>query len=479
MCFTERLAKGIHPDSDQGSPLRTPDQKSGQQKLSHPATSPSSGSGSSDFSRKEGTEVSSSSLSSDSETEYYNSSIKNYSGSMSKVNGEGFMDFPGAKKKQQEEDDSADSLEARKNGSYEDLVGRVAEYEEKLRVSEEEIARLKDELHTQIESAQRDIKMRDADLESENKLIVHLQNQVTELERHVSESDLKIIKLSRELELTKEKLRGAEEEIERLNAEDIALLNARIVSEKRNVSELEERLSKYERDLSVRDDEIQELKITLSDAQENFALEKAQLQVEISGLLDKHTVGNERIKELESQCQKLEEKLWKSEVETMETVDFYDRREKDIQEELSRLLEEVAAKDNQVESLKKNLEIFKLKNHVLTSDKEELTDKVDTLIEEASSREDRLKELKEQMQKERTDLISGLEASQKLVDELRLRVTELETEVDKQKTTISDRDEEKKEAIRQLCFSLDHYRSGYKELREAVLVFKQRAVMAA
>ncbi|KAK1558954.1 hypothetical protein Q3G72_008677 [Acer saccharum] len=83
----------------------------------------------------EGIALFSSSSSSDSESVSFNSS--NYSGIPITIDGEGFNEFPSLKKKNQEaEDDNADSLlEGRENGSYEELLGGIIEYEEKLRVS--------------------------------------------------------------------------------------------------------------------------------------------------------------------------------------------------------------------------------------------------------------------------------------------------------------------------------------------------------
>ncbi|PWA57194.1 KIP1-like protein [Artemisia annua] len=66
-----------------------------------------------------------------------------------------------------------------------------------------------------------------------------------------------------------------------------------------------------------------------------------------------------------------------------------------------------------------------------------------------------------------------------LFDNAQLKVTELEREVNMQKEVMSDRAEEKREAIRQLSFSLDHYMSGYKELRQAFVSRKRRAVLTS
>ncbi|TVU17349.1 hypothetical protein EJB05_33377, partial [Eragrostis curvula] len=53
-------------------------------------------------------------------------------------------------------------------------------------------------------------------------------------------------------------------------------------------------------------------------------------------------------------------------------------------------------------------------------------------------------------------------------DAARKSMSELHAHVEKQKLMISESAEGKREAIRQHCFSLEHYRSGYKELRDGM-----------
>ncbi|MCI67624.1 hypothetical protein A2U01_0088883 [Trifolium medium] len=58
---------------------------------------------------------------------------------------------------------------------------------------------------------------------------------------------------------------------------------------------------------------------------------------------------------------------------------------------------------------------------------------------------------------------------------LKLRVEELEEEVTRQNGVISDKDEEKREAIRQLCYSLEYYRSEYRQLVQTInKVYRRR-----
>ncbi|KAK3232058.1 hypothetical protein Dsin_003939 [Dipteronia sinensis] len=108
------------------------------------------------------------------------------------------------------------------------------------------------------------MKMREADLRSERRQVFQLQNQITELETHVLESDFEI-----------------------------------------------------------------ESRTSLRKSTAELLLEKAQLQSEISR--EKQARGDERLKEQELLCKSLEEKIWKSEVENIETLDFYDRQERDMQ----------------------------------------------------------------------------------------------------------------------------------------------------
>jgi allophanate hydrolase subunit 1 len=86
--------------------------------------------------------------------------------------------------------------------------------------------------------------------------------------------------------------------------------------------------------------------------------------------------------------------------------------------------------------------------------------------------EEQLKKVISDKNEEKREAIKELEASLTKMtviykayrDEgkmLKLRLEEL-------KEVISDKDEEKREAIRQLCYSLEYYRSGYRELVQAI-----------
>ncbi|KAG6418055.1 hypothetical protein SASPL_120253 [Salvia splendens] len=113
---------------------------------------------------------------------------------------------------------------------------------------------------------------------------------------------------------------------------------------------------------------------------------------------------------------------------------------------------------------KYGLEIERLKAEI-----EELQEKEETEMNEKDDWIDQMSSHLHQMQVEQVDLMVGAEGARKVAEELRLKIKELEREVEKKQQIIAAGAEEKREAIRQLCFSLEHYRNGYHRLRDVVM----------
>ncbi|RVX22927.1 Protein NETWORKED 4A [Vitis vinifera] len=158
---------------------------------------------------------------SDSESGSDDSSVNNYLG------------VPGKQQMQQEE--NADrSLRGTGNGNCEDLLGKIAGYEEELRaakekiqLSEEEIVRLKTELQKYgplnftnnfqaelVELPPRDIKMQESELEFAKKQASEFEEGAVGLEVDCSDPGLKIQSLVEELRITKERLQGSEKKLQ-------------------------------------------------------------------------------------------------------------------------------------------------------------------------------------------------------------------------------------------------------------------------
>ncbi|GMI84958.1 Networked 4A [Hibiscus trionum] len=512
---------------DQNSPMVTPDKTTGIRKSVQQASSFSSDGGSSELSSKEGTE--SSSFLSDSDSESFSSSVNIYLSSATDADSgvehhkviEKGSELPTMMEKMQlvDGENADDKLKMRGNRSYEELNERLAKCEEELRnsnikllLAEEEIVRLNAELKksesvsvlaenmaVQLESLQRDMKMREADLELETGKVLELQKQIVELEVHVSDSKHEALRLTEELAGSKEKIQASEQEIAMLKhelgkkgsddahhvlgqlesaQEEIATLKSQLDIERRQVVNLQEQILRYKNDLSNRGHEVEELKGALCDAQDNFSMLKASFQSEIFGLLEKETHLEARLKEWELHGRQLEEKLRQCETEKLEMKGLYDVQGTMLQGQISQLRAEVDEKAVHVEALNKDLDKVKLKYDMLMAEKDGVSAKVNTLVAEVRSRDLQIGQMEvhlQQLSREQQQLISGSKHAKNVEDGLKLKIKGLEKEVDRQRIMIFDVAEEKREAIRQLSFTLEHYMSGYKE----ILKHKRHAVMAS
>ncbi|CAN1311447.1 Protein NETWORKED 4B [Linum perenne] len=332
-----------------------------------------------------------------------------------------------------------------RNPTYEELLRKVDMYEDNLKASnlrleksEEEVSWLKNELKSGIEtfqseldSAYRVITVREADLEIERRKVVLLENEI-------AESMLEV----------QNQLKFAQEEMETLKAEHSHV--------RKLARELEEINLSYKNQLSDRDAEVK-------------ALEASQNLLEAS------------ITELESLRISLEGKLMQCETEKMEMKTLLDAQEVQSQTEISQLKADLENSGKQIEDLNKNFDSLKHKHDMVIAEKDELNAKVDTMTAETAHQQNQIAEKEEHLRLlnlENGDLIADSESLRKLVEDLRSRVAELENEVERQSGEIVSGAEEKREAIRQLCFALEHYRSCYKELRQAIIGHKRVQIPA-
>ncbi|WCJ20110.1 Kinase interacting (KIP1-like) family protein [Euphorbia peplus] len=358
-------------------------------------------------------------------------------------------------------EDNGDRFDVQENGNYGELLGRMMRYEEelrdsnlKLKLSQEEIARLQNELERsqsfmistetlqgQLESANQNIRMREADLQVERRRTMELKEMVDG---------------ANEMEF---QLKSAQEEI--------IVLRAKLESKSEECLDLQERFSRLENDLLERDDEAKALNFALVNAEESFLAERSHLQSTISRLSERNSELDARIEEWESRSKSLEGQLSQILV---------------LQGEISHLRVELGEKSVHVEILNKQLDTFKFKYDMLVAEKDGINAKVSTLIADVRLRGNQIGQMEEHLREKQmniAELIAGSESLQKQQHVLRMRILELEREVDKQRVELSAGAEEKREAIRQLCFSLEHYRSGYKELCQAFVQHKRHAVMAS
>lgn len=445
----------------------------------------------------------------DSESESDDSSINNYSSTLSNDDDQGLrrkineleVELRDVKEKLrvQQEEISESSFRGSLVGD-DNLISRISGYEEdlrnakeKIRLSEEEISRLrielqKYELGDNVKNVHEISAGQEAKISDEE-----LHENAKEEEPQVLDPESKIRTLEEELRSTIEKLHDSEKEAERLREElknngssvkllqdqlgsahkDVSGGKAKLEREKREVSKLQDRIARYKSNLSDRDQEIRGLNESISNANQALAEENLQLQGEITKLLKEQAYLEDNIKEMDLRCQSLEEDVRRA-------VAGKEEMEMLLKSEIEQLKLTIAHRDNHVEELNRNLNALYQKYDALETEKDDLNAKVALLDKELNCKDDQIDQMNShlhQLHVEHVALISETEGARKMVEELRSRVKELEREVERQKEIVLEGAEEKREAIRQLCFSLEHYRNGYQRLRQA-LEHKRLPVMA-
>ncbi|XP_010423495.1 PREDICTED: protein NETWORKED 4B-like [Camelina sativa] len=344
-------------------------------------------------------------------------------------------------------------LAAEKHMSYEELMKKYVQSEEELKTtslrlqeSEQEIEKLKGEAenrHTAALILENLLAVsRDKAIETEKSRVLEMQRQVVDLETMLSDSSFKFGNLVKELKVSRECL-------------------------------------------DVSDAEISKLREMLCDCQQSFSTEKTKLQSDIAGLLANQAFFEGRVKELESRSEVLEDQIWHSDAEKMEMQ----RKEVELQGEINALKTELASRGEHIEALNKDFDKHKLGYDMLMAEKDGVCAEVDNLKAVMRTRDIQIQQMEEQFNQLRLKFVSEsgngkntveeelratvkeLEKQAELqrnvkntVEELRATVKELEKQAELQRNAISEAKEEKREAIRQLCFTLDHYKSGYRQI---------------
>ncbi|KAI0527555.1 hypothetical protein KFK09_003159 [Dendrobium nobile] len=244
---------------------------------------------------------------------------------------------------------------------------------------------------------------------------------------------------------------------------------------------MEAAANQFEIEISCRNNIIMKYKTWLDEVLKKFEKDEAEQISEHKSSLEIKTVEQEEmIKEpkalaTQSSNQLLEEKslleakisiLMASSSSYQSKIQFFEERVKQLEAENSEVCME---SEKQINELNQNLYKFKMKIDMLTLEKEELNAEVIRLIEDIETWDDESRKIDEQLrelQLEHEKLIQEVEDARKASMELTNRVRELEEEVEMQRGVIIDCAEGKREAIRHLCLSLEHYRDGYQQLRQ-------------
>lgn len=375
---------------------------------------------------------------------------------------------------------SVSSSEARIE-NVEDAYAKINAYEqdlmivnEKLKISEEEIAKLKTELenYRSLDSGNTDASV-DKELE--------VQGSIDGADRELFEPSNDTVALTEELQIVKENLKASETQVASLKTEvnkskeriqqlqdqldlarkDISSWKSKFNAEKRESTKFQERLTRLKSSLLDRDNEIRELKTAVSDAEEKIFPEKANLKLEMSKLLEEQTHLKELIREWECRGRSFEEEIRNIQSERIEM-------EEEFKDRIELLKAEIKQRENNIKELNVSLDNLNIE--------------IGSLKEDVNSRDGRIESLDRHLNElhiEHVQLISGMEESRRQAEEMKTKAKKLEEQVERQKSEILETAEEKREAIRQLCFSLEHYRNNYHMLKQHFIGHKRVPILAA
>jgi chromosome segregation ATPase len=287
---------------------------------------------------------------------------------------------------------------------------------------------------------------------SENQLDNTVQEQFNQKQLDAALENLKIsnheVAFSRmELEDKSSEINLLQDQL-KVTQENMAKLELELVSEKQQNQMLGDWVEMYEADETNQEQEVRKLKSELLDSQAKFCLEKDELKRELTSKLEDCDSRNKELENKLSQYKLKEEELHAS-------------QQKFFEDEIESLMEEHGQRID-----------------MLMIELEKANNMIDYLKTEICSRDDKISNMKKYTDDVKTslkELMVEYNTALNEVNNLKLRVGELENEVTRQNGVITDMAEEKKEAIRQLCSSLEHskskleyYKSGYNELLQTL-----------
>lgn len=435
----------------------------------------------------------------DSESESDNSSVNNYSGQSTNGEDQGLRkkvneleaelrDLKQRLRGQQEENFDG-SFRVTKTGNSEGLFAQIAGYEdelsaakEKIQLADEEIARLRN-LLTEPDRMQKVVEINRAGTETEG--TPGAEPQLVRLEGDASDPEDKTRILEKELGITKEKVHGSEKELAYLKHQletttssaqhlhdqlgsakkDASMWKSKLDKEKREISKLHDRIARYKANLSERDQEIRALKETIYNANKSLSEENLHLQLQMTKLLKEHTYLEDNLKEWDLRCQSAEEELKRLKAGKAEMEILF-------RAEIEQLKLRISEREDRIEELNKSVEVLTLKYNMVMA---EANVNLSNLTANLSSKDEQIDQMNKHLHElhiEHVELIAETERA-------RSRVTVLKQELEKKEVIIMQGAEEKREVIRQLCFSLEHYRDGYHQLRQAFVGHKRLPVVAS
>jgi len=394
------------------------------------------------------------------------------------------------------------------NGTYDELLKKFNEKEEELRVSNYKLQLSKQEiikLKVQIENSEGELdnvrgklklkeeevcKLKELSEEEIFKLKIQVAKSETELgnvreELNLKEEELQkknaelntripnyvyeIMNLVGQLEVAKEQLEISKDQLKEAQ-ENLTKSECQVVSGRNEIKILEDMVTVYEDVKSNHELCVQKLNSML-DSQAKSSLEKDELINKWFHRMSEMKIQLiPKLEDYESRNSEIENKLRQYEDEKMKQEELNATQQMVLQKEISSLKEDLAQRKHDVEAANKEFDM-------LITERDEGNTKIDKILTEICSHDDQISDMKSYIQELKVrlkEVMVDYKTTLNKENELLLRVGELEKEVTRQNGVISDRAEEKREAIRQLCISLEYYRSRYLELFKAFVGHRRR-----
>ncbi|XP_020590063.1 protein NETWORKED 4B-like [Phalaenopsis equestris] len=262
-------------------------------------------------------------------------------------------------------------------------------------------------------------------------------------------SDKNLMDLVKQIQVFRTDLRDREEEIEDLKGAMEAAAN------------------RFETEISCRDNSIKLYKTWIDAVFYKFVRDNSSPCAELKNVIfeekdDDEQTSDHKMSMLDAKLSS----LMASNSSYESKIQFFEARVKQLEAEKTEISTE---SKEQINQLNQSIHDFKMKVDMLTLEKDELSAEVLRLVEDIETWDDESRKIDEQLrelQLEHDKLIQEGEDARKASAELTNQVRELEEEVEMQRGVIVDCAEGKKEAIKHLCFSLEHYREGYQQLRQ-------------
>ncbi|XP_066362364.1 protein NETWORKED 4B-like isoform X1 [Miscanthus floridulus] len=292
------------------------------------------------------------------------------------------------------------------------------------------------------------LKCRIKELEQAAHSLEYSASEIVKLQEVIRNTQAELEKVAEEKEVLKERANEFEQLLRALEVS-----GTEVAKLPETIKNLEAQLERALEEKSVLQDQIKQLEQVMSESLEKHSHEQSSLTADLLKLSEANA--------------SLEGKLSSVAAELMQV--YADKEEESLENE-----KQISVLSQDIADLRRKLEL-------LSSEKATVDFELAKLLADITTRDKKMKQMDDhlnQLQFEHAKLMAEFDTAHRSLSELRAQIFELEEEVEKQKLVISESAEGKREAIRQLCFSIEHYRSGYQQLRQLLQGHRRPAVMA-